>query len=266
VDKKADAIVVTYHSAEVIGDCIASLKKDPAVGRIFVVNNSAGDDTNDVVRNIQNVIYIEPSTNIGFGPAINLARHHSSADYVVLANPDTTQSGQTVSQAINFMLERSHAALVGPRMISPDGKLYRNSQHSLRIGRMVGEKIGLSEKFGVPRSSSEHQRAHRTDYVIGSFMICRRSALDTIEWFDDRIFLFGEDQDICRRLRAAGWEVWYAPLGEVVHHSGHSWRQLDDEGREWFRRARRRELKEEEGYFAVAMYSVLEKLSRLRRQ
>jgi GT2 family glycosyltransferase len=265
VDRTADAVVVAYHSADVIVDCVLSLDRDPAVERIFVVNNSRGDGTESAVKDIPRAIYLEPGENVGFGAAVNLVQGQCRNDYVVLANPDATQSGETVSKAIEFLDERPRAAVVGPRMLSPDGTLYRNSQHSVSIVRMVTERIGWPEKLRVARSHAEHQTAHLTDYVIGSFLICRRAALDAVGWFDNSIFLFGEDQDLCRRLRSAGWEVWYAPLGEVVHESGHSWKQLDDEGREWFRRARRREVKAENGVLAAAIYSMLETLSRSSR-
>jgi N-acetylglucosaminyl-diphospho-decaprenol L-rhamnosyltransferase len=265
VDRRADAVVVAYQSADVIVDCVLSLDRDPAVDRIFVVNNSRGDGTKSALKDIARATYLEPDENIGFGNAVNLVQGQCRNDYVVLANPDATQSGATVSKATEFLDARPRAAVVGPRMLSPDGTLYRNSQHSISILRMVAERIGWPEKLRVARSHSEHETAHPTDYVIGSFLICRRAALDAVGWFDSSIFLFGEDQDICRRLRSARWEVWYAPLGEVVHESGHSWKQLDDEGREWFRRARPREVKAEIGLLPAAIYSMLEKLSRSSR-
>lgn len=260
---RADAIVVAYMSADVIVDCITALKSDPAVDRVVVVNNSRGDGTAEAVGPIPSVLYIEPGRNLGYGAAVNLATDDVRRPYVVLANPDTTQSRQTVSRTIEFLRARPRAAIVGPRMVTPDGSPYGNSQHALSLIRMTAEKIGWPERLRVSRSTAEHQRAHRTEYVTGSFVVCRRSALDEIGWFDESIFLFGEDQDICRRLRSNGWEVWYAPLGEVVHVGGHSWRQLGDEGREWFRLARRRQMMADRGRTATAIYSALERLSGL---
>ena len=128
---------------------------------------------------------------------------------------------------------------------------------------MLAEKLGAPERFHVSRTRKEHERAHATEYVIGSFVVCRRSALDAVGWFDERIFLFGEDQDLCRRLRASGWEVWFAPVGRVNHKGGHSWRQLSDEGRAHFKISRRRELRADSGLIAVLLYSPLERISEL---
>ena len=75
--------------------------------------------------------------------------------------------------------------------------------------------------------------------------------------FDESIFLFGEDQDLCRRLRRGGWEIWYSPVGEVRHLSGHSWRQLSDRGRRHFREARYRELRRAAGTVDAELYRAL---------
>jgi len=57
-------------------------------------------------------------------------------------------------------------------------------------------------------------------------------------------------------MRVVGWSVWYEPVGNVVHESGHSWRQLDDSGRRLFFEARKREIRNNGGPVQAAIYSV----------
>jgi GT2 family glycosyltransferase len=109
----------------------------------------------------------------------------------------------------------------------------------------------------VERTDAEHRRAHRTSCLIGAFVVGRVAALDEIGWFDESIFLFGEDQDISRRLRRSGWEIWYAPVGEVRHIDGHSSRQLSDHGRRLLREARYRELRNAAGPIDAELYRAL---------
>jgi N-acetylglucosaminyl-diphospho-decaprenol L-rhamnosyltransferase len=258
---RADAIIVAFRSADVLRACVASLRCDAAVGRIIVVNNSPGDEASVAVEGIADVLLIESPANVGFGRAINQVRHLAESPWIVLANPDTVQDHDTVSKAIDFLDARPEAALVGPRMFTPDGRLDRNSKHAMNLFRMIAEKFGGPESLQGSRSRADHAREHLTEYVIGSFVVCRRSALDAIGWFDESIFLFGEDQDLCRRLRRAGWEVWYAPIGKVVHASGHSWRQLSDVGQVHFRLSRRRELRADQGALAALVYPLLERIS-----
>jgi N-acetylglucosaminyl-diphospho-decaprenol L-rhamnosyltransferase len=267
LDTRADAIIVAYRSAEVIRACVQSLRNDPALNRIIVVNNSPEDGTRQALQGISGVHFFESHENVGFGRAINRVRHMVTASWVVLANPDTTQETDTISSAIEFLRDKPSAGLVGPQMFTSDGRLDRNSKHAMSLHRMIAEKLRLSERMQVSRTRSDHLHAHQSEYVIASFVVCRRSALDSVSWFDERIFLFGEDQDLCRRLRAAGWEVWYAPVGRVIHASGHSWRQLGDVGHAHFRLSRRRELRADAGPISAFLYPLFERASgRMRRK
>jgi GT2 family glycosyltransferase len=257
-EARAEVIVVAYQSADVINDCVRSLSEDPSVERIIVVNNSPGDRTAAAVGDAPGVMFIESPENIGFGRANNSVRHLLQHPWVVLANPDTTQYCNTITACIAFLHEHPQAALVGPRMVTGEGIPDRNSKRSTTLMRVLGEKFGAPQAFRGARSHAEHDTAHLADYVIGSFMVCRRLALDSVNWFDEDIFLFGEDQDLCRRLRAQGWEIWFAPIGRVSHRWGHSWRQLDDRGKYHFRLSRARELRADSGRLSAFAYELLE--------
>jgi N-acetylglucosaminyl-diphospho-decaprenol L-rhamnosyltransferase len=264
----ADAIVVAYRSGEVIADCLAALRRDQAVRRIVVVDNSGDADTARAVDGVPGTLLLRQRENVGFGRAVNAARRHVATDWVVLANPDAVQSPSTTGECLSFLRFRDQVGVLGPRMLRSDGSLFRNSQHDLGLLRLTTQSLlerhrplraaaaalRLEGAFGQQRSAAAHRTAHRTDYVIGSFVLCRTRALDQIGWFDESIFLFGEDQDLCRRMRQAGWEVWFAPVGEVTHAGGHSWRQLSDQGRAHFHQARYRELLRRRGRLQAEAY------------
>lgn len=263
---KADAVVVAYRSEAVILSCVEALRSDPAIDRIIVVDNYSLDSTGAKLFGAKGVDYVDTGKNLGFGRAINLARSRINAPYVVLANPDTQQDATTTSLLLEFLRTRPRCAMVGPRLFTPDGGIERNSQHELRLSRMLFQALGTPERAQVMRSHRDHRRAHETECLIGAFVAARVEALDDIGWFDESIFLFGEDQDLCRRLRAAGWEIWFAPVGRVRHLDGHSWRQLSDSGSSLFRTARERELRQTSGSVAVQTYRVLVKARDLLRR
>ena len=60
------------------------------------------------------------------------------------------------------------------------------------------------------------------DWVTGACMLVRRQALDQVGLFDEGFFMYSEELDLCRRLRAAGWEVVHLPSATVVHYEGRS--------------------------------------------
>src|SRR5690348_3929279 len=121
---RADAIVVAYRSREVLEECVRSLRRDPAVGQILVVNNSPGDGADAVVGSVPGVIFVESPENLGFGRAINQVRDRVESAYVVLANPDTCQQNCTVTSSIAFLESKPRAAIMGPRIVTSSGKFY----------------------------------------------------------------------------------------------------------------------------------------------
>jgi GT2 family glycosyltransferase len=240
---RADAIVVAYRSEEVMEPCVRSLRSDPAVDRIIVVNNNPGDGTAAAVAGCPGVVYLDSRENVGFGRAVNRAREYVRSDFVVVANPDTVQEESTPSQLLDFLAGHPCAGLAAPRMVYADGRLYRNSKREVSLVRMMFEALGGPHALQISHPERRHRTAHRTGYVIAAFIAARVEALDSIGWFDESIFLFGEDQDLCRRLRQQGWEVWLAPVGRVMHLSGHSRRQIPAESRRLLRAARYRDFK-----------------------
>lgn len=257
----ADAIVVAFRSEEVVRSCVEALRADGYVDKIIVVNNSPGDETQAALTGIEDVMYADSPGNVGFGRAVNSGRRWVQQPFVSLVNPDAHQSPGTVRLLVEWLQRHPRAGVVGPRLVGPDGRVIRTSKREMSLGRMAFEALGWPEPLQVSRPAHQHRVPHRTEYVTGSFVVCRVTALDQVDWFDPSIFLFGEDQDLCRRLRDASWDIWYAPLGKVLHLSGHSWRQLPDRGRSLFRSARRRALSDSGRPVQAMLYSMLSRLS-----
>lgn len=252
---RADAIVVAWRSAQVIRRCVEALREDPAVDQIVVVNNSIEDPLEDTLAGISGVTLLNSETNLGFGSGVNLARSHITQPYVVVANADAVQSDNTASKLVEFLGEHPRAAMVGPHMVHTDGSLFLNSHHDLSLLRFVGAFWHPS--LGHSRPAKDHWTIHLTDLVIAAFVTARVEALDALDWFDTSIFMFGEDQDLCRRLRRGGWEIWFAPLGRVEHISGHSWRQDPETAHEMLKQARYRELLKARGKASAFAYLAL---------
>lgn len=253
-----DCVVVGFHSSDTIRDCLTQLLSDAATRQIVLVDNSADPATRDCISDLSRVSYIENRINVGYGSGVNCARPLISCEFIALVNPDAIAQPDTVSECVAFLREHPRAGIVAPRMITPSGDLYRNSQYLLTLPRLILNGIGYP---ALHRSLDDHARPHMSAYVIGSFWVCRRSCLDDVGWFDESIFLFGEDADVCRRVRKKGWEVWFAPIGLVVHQGGHSWRQLSDQGRKDFLTARARELRLNGGRWQEWIYRALTKIT-----
>ncbi len=252
-----DVVIVAYRSEAVIGPCIASLQKDQAVAHLIVVNNSPGDVVSDQIRNIPEVGLIETNRNIGFGPAVNLARSHLTAPFIAIVNPDTIQRDNTLGQLARFLQGHAEAGLVSPRVFDSGGRHCYSSEREVNVIRLLLDSLRAPPGLGTRRSAWAHRRAHRTQNLNGAFLVARKEALDNIDWFDESIFLFGEDQDVCRRMRAMGWQIWFVPVGHVVHEGGHSWRHLGSDAWKAQRDARAEQLLRAHGHRQAVLFRWL---------
>lgn len=252
-----DAIVVAYRSEDVIESCVNSILSDSLVEKVIVVNNDREQDYESLLCGHQNVEVLNSDRNLGYGPGINSARRITTAPYILIANPDTYCEKGTVANLVASLERRTRVGIVAPSMSNGDGTTCRNSQRFLTLPRMIGETLGLPAPFGVRLSARRHNKSHEAEFVLGAFFLARREALDAVNWFDSSIFLCGEDQDICRRIRAANWSVWYEAVGTVVHESGHSRKQLSAISRRALIEARERELLTNCGPMQARLYRVL---------
>jgi N-acetylglucosaminyl-diphospho-decaprenol L-rhamnosyltransferase len=104
--------------------------------------------------------------------------------------------------------------------------------------------VGLSKLF--PRSSRfgrynltylDPDQPTEMDSGVGACMLIRREALEQAGLFDEAFFMYGEDLDLCYRLKQCGWRVHYYPAVQVLHYKGQASKQVADKATSEFYRA-----------------------------
>lgn len=208
-------IIVTYNSADFIADCLSSVLASEGVTlEAFVVDNASADEGAKLVRErFPGVRLIANSANVGFGAANNRALPFCSGRYIVLLNPDTTVEADSFSLMAKFMDGHTEVGLAGPKVENPDG----TRQDSVSY-RYPGERFGGADLGELPGVVAA---------VLGACQIARAELLRSINGFDEDFFLYGEDQDLCLRVRRAGFEVGFIPEAVIMHHGGHSERATE---------------------------------------
>lgn len=218
-------VVVAYNSAGVISQCLESvLGPQNADASLVVVDNASSDGTASLVRNkFPSVRLLANSENFGFGKANNQVFSSSGAKYFFLLNPDATVSSRTLRVAIEFMEAYPKIGLAGCRIVNPDG----SAQDSVSL-RYPGQKYADSSFDRLPG---------RIACVLGAAIIIRGDVLRELNGFDEEFFLYGEDQDLCLRIRKAGYEIGFIEDAFVTHIGGAS-ESKSDPGDVWRKKAR----------------------------
>jgi GT2 family glycosyltransferase len=167
------------------------------------------------------------AVNVGFGRGVNQGVAASTSPLILIMNPDCRLERGAMATMRGELEARRQCAIVGPRVLDPDG----SEQGSARgdpdmltgfFGRTGPLRNLLPSSAVSRRNVVSGSESATVDWVSGACMLVRRQAFDDVGGFDARYFLYWEDADLCRRLRARGYEIRYAPAATAVHRVGHS--------------------------------------------
>jgi hypothetical protein len=222
-------VIVSFEAREALLACLDSLRADSSLSiETVVVDNAGTDGSAEAVRVAHpSALVIANSDNVGFARACNQGWRASRAPLVLFLNPDAEVTPGAVEALVRLLEERPGFGAAGPRTRSADGAIQVSTGPDLtpvterRQRRLV---LGVARRDATALAEAEalHSREHEPDWVSGSCLIARRTALEAVAGFDERFFLYEEDADLCRRLRATGWRVLFTPAAEVRHRLGQS--------------------------------------------
>jgi GT2 family glycosyltransferase len=232
------AVVLAFNGGEALLRCLASLQESTSPGlETVVVDNASSDGSIEAVaRRFPHLRVLANGRNLGFGAGCNVGIRDAledGAELVLLVNQDALVSPELVTRLVDFAREHPRAGVVGPKTLStqpmPDGRprrLYAGSwRHRLALRQTIP---------GIERADTdEPAQPLRTDYVWGHGMLLRAAALREVGLFDPAYFMYFEDLDLCRRMHAAGWEVWVEPRAVMWHETADGARAEASEAWRW---------------------------------
>lgn len=232
-EPRVAAVVVTYDALPWIERCLDSLRGVETV----VVDNGSSDGTVAFVRERFPEVRVVESENRGLGAGWNVGIRETASTYVLLLNADAWMLGGALGRLCDFADTRPRAAVVGPRLVNPDGTLQPSVRGYPTPWRLATEYFFLRKL--APGSSAlnsfyggglGHDEVREVEVVMGACMLLRREAIAEVGECDEDYFLFSEETDWCYRFREAGWEVVFFPRAECMHvrgasHSGRLYRE-----------------------------------------
>jgi len=225
-------VVVSYNAREDLLACLRSLVRAATPPPpITVVDNGSTDGGPALVRaDFPGVDVVIDPANRGYGAAANLGARRSTASYVLVLNSDTVMPPGALDRLSDYLDANPRAALAGPRLRSPDGRLepschpplgtLRSVLEKSWLGRAIARLLGLGANWPLVNWAHDHPRA--VPWVTGAALALRRAAFDAVGGFDEGYFMYAEEADLCWRLWRAGWEVHFAPVADVVHRGAAS--------------------------------------------
>lgn len=223
-------VIVNYQTFELTKNTIDSiLKYDYSFEyEIFVVDNASSDDSLARLEDYfkDKVRFIASRENNGFAAGNNQALRQATGKYQLLLNSDTIVWQDTLQDIYDYMERHDDVGACGCRVLLEDGELDKACKRSF-----PNVKNSFFRLFHIPTKSEDDNynltslpddEIYEIDCLTGAFMFMRKDALDMAGLLDETFFMYGEDIDLCYRIKKAGWKIIYYGKSRITHLKGAS--------------------------------------------
>ena len=203
-------VTVTHNSGLVISELLESL---PNYVQIIIVDNASSDNTLEIIGiKRPDATVIRNSIGLGYGRAAGMGFAAAETEFILLANPDSLVSKDAISKLVEAADQFPDAAMFGPQHRTADGEIVLSHDVNLWKRRLYGSRSTEIAPSGPICA----------EFISGAVTLVRTSVLETTGFYDPEIFLYFEDDDICLRLRRAGFSLVLVPNSVVIHLNGGS--------------------------------------------
>jgi GT2 family glycosyltransferase len=212
------AVVVSHGHARELETLLPAL--GPQVDDLVVIANVPGSVTR-VPEGVR-VVHNERPHNLAAN--VNLGTTATTGDYLLFSNPDALPEPGAVAALRHFLDAHPRAGIAGPQALYPDGRWQPSRRRFPTVGATLVRRTPLRLLF----PPAERQRGHyllderptepvEADWLLGFFLLMRRTMLEQLGGWDEGFRHYGEDIDLAYRAAKAGWERWYVPAAVVRH-------------------------------------------------
>ena len=205
---RVTAIVVAYDSAEALPACLAALAREGAA--LLVVDNASADGSAAAAERAGARVLAMPA-NEGYGRANNAGVAAADSEFVLICNPDVILEEGALARLLAAAQAYPDAGLLAPRLVEPSGRVFFQPRSLLSAFLPnPGGALALPEGDVC------------APFLSGACFLVRRDLFLSVGGFDPAIFLFYEDDDLCRRLSDAGHALVHVHAAVARHGRGRS--------------------------------------------
>jgi hypothetical protein len=221
-------IIVNWNTRALLENCLHSIgqTKGNLKVQIIVVDNASIDGSKDMVAALFPEVYlISSGGNLGFAKANNLAIPYAEAPLILFLNPDTILKERSLAAMVDFLKAHPSVGALGCKIRDLNDRV-QELPLQMRISplKKLFDLLLVSEKtMGTMRRIIPYQDPNRSGYVsllYGACLMVRKITLDQVGSFDERFFMYCEDVDLCHRIGAQGWKLYYLDAAEIIHLIG----------------------------------------------
>lgn len=231
-------IILNYNTKNLLINLLSSLNKNKLgkyIAEIIVVDNNSTDGSQKYLKTRSenlNLKLILNKQNLGYSKGNNKAIKNAEGRYFLFLNSDTLLCPDTLFKMINFMDNNKEWAAATCRVELANGKLDPACHRGFPAPWAAFSYFSGLERLW-PRSKlfgQYHQgwkalnKLHEINVISGAFFLIRKDVMDRVGYFDENFFMYGEDIDLCFRLKNKGYKICYYPDTKIIHYKKQSGR------------------------------------------
>ena len=219
-------VILSYNAKDLTVACLESVisqyKKeliDKEIEIIIIDNNSSDESAPEVLKiknKISNLALIQNKENMGFARGCNIGANAAKGRYILFLNSDTQVLDRGFLSMTDFLDKNPQIALLGGKLENNDGSIQPSAGKFYNLVNLIIMLLGL-ERLGFLRSSPD--KIQKVDWVSGACMMVRRNIFEKLNGFDDKLFMYMEDMEICFRAQELGYSTYFYPHLKLKHKS-----------------------------------------------
>lgn len=233
-------IILSYNTKDITNECLRRLQV--AVDRVqkklnnkievIILDNASSDGSAEMVKqNHDWVQLIESKVNTGYSKGNNIALKKAKNPLILLLNSDVFVQEDTIYKAVEYF-KNAQCDVLGPKMVFADGSFQPSAGNLPNPFNIPAWILGLSlipfiRRFTAPfhpnyKSFFQSPTVVSVGWVTGAFFMMRRQVYESVGGFDEDIFMYLDEVDLCKRIKNKGFRIWYVPNIQVTHLHGAS--------------------------------------------
>lgn len=217
-------IILNYCSADDSIECVKTIEKiNYEKYKILIIDNNSPDNSKEILSKFlpeKKILFLKKNTgyaegnNIGIRIALN-----DGADYVFIVNPDIRLPSDCIKNYVEVFEKNENIGALNP----------------IQLNNNKGEIDNRFYKYVLSRyctfnelSSPKYNQLWDVHTLYGASLMLSRQALEKVGGFDPLYFAYGEEQDLCRRIRYFGFRLIVTSKSPVIHLRTHENKGIDD--------------------------------------
>lgn len=205
-------IILSFNTKDITDECLRRLRSS----EVIVLDNASTDGSPEMIeKKYPWVKLIKSRENTGFAKGNNIAMKHSNNPIVLFLNSDCFVEKDTLEKASLYFKNKSCDAL-GVRLTHENGKLQPSAGDLPNPLNTILWIFGIANSFH-PKNSEFFEKEKQVGWVTGAFLMMRKKVFEKAGGFDEKIFMYMDEVDLCKRINMAGAKICFTPDIAVTH-------------------------------------------------